>query len=1112
MTPLFSVEENKQQGEQGEQGECGAMVVANSSKPRFVQLYTSKMFESRRAELVNPPEEEEEDDDDDDDDDANKIVRAGQRRGGNNDPHLEEHVLSPRLVDAISKTAQVVWATTKKQEGLIGRSDIRLQTAVGMPVAVDAHGNMCIVVMFSPNNIQSTDDAMEYLQAISESATSSNIPCLYPVFDSRLGYHNLSMVHHHNAYHPGAGSLGEGVTARFVSLDDGGHAHRHHNHFPRSLPLALCDEPEVHSDHELSTAPKDVFGIPMLPAFAELDGVQGGTTSNNYNNNNKNGGGGGGGGGGADDDDDDDADAFDEATHGIWTTIMESLDNGEMPFFDLQPENESALVSDEEQQQQQQQQQSGQSMEQTFKVNWKDEAAPMTDSRKLRLEEFCSAFLGMSVFDLADVWVPAGDDYPDSLRHVMSITSANMMLTHHLSNKSSNPNAAPPLNHFRTVSESTLIKCWAGAVGTAFSSGNPVWSANPRIFADPGRYDAFQIANFQTVLAVPVFSHKQVMPACVVSCYSFVRSTSVPFVLRFVQQALRLLWEGLDKITPHDSVVGGIWKNVAPADLGEMAADMEMHEHFIKKKRSHDLISVEPSKPLDPLTNQMANQFQAIELPNGDMVALPLQIAEITTAAEQAATADATAVLPMTNHIPLQPAEFRVVQQSTLQNHLFEAVRSVADAKPFEHVNTNSEGSKRAHVMGQQQQKQQPGPLGPPPPLAFRPLAMPQALPTKIVGGSSSSSLNSISSSLNQANGSGVYRNGLLLQQPQQQQQHQQQQQQLNMVPIVFAAPMVLQNQPAPIEPSSHSFQKTQQMFQTQQSAATTAAPSCGGSPYGFVAAAFHLPSSNTSHISTAPNSTQFCVPVAANNSQHHVVDDAGSLKPCRIQGCSELALSRRPYCEKHSGNRSCEHAGCNKCAQGSTRFCIAHGGGRRCTFPGCDKGARDKMFCAAHGGGKRCKHDGCNKSAVGGSSLCTAHGGGKRCSVVGCDKSAQSSTQFCVKHGGGKKCLHVGCEKVARGRTMYCAAHGGGVRCKLEGCNRVAIGKMQLCRAHGGGSLARKGDDDSPVSFQHSEDSFQEQTQQQQQQQQPMSFLQPPMQQMQPAMIGIPTGHMSSV
>ena len=217
-------------------------------------------------------------------------------------------------------------------------------------------------------------------------------------------------------------------------------------------------------------------------------------------------------------------------------------------------------------------------------------------------------------------------------------------------------------------------------------------------------------------------------------------------------------------------------------------------------------------------------------------------------------------------------------------------------------------------------------------------------------------------------------------------------------------------------------------------------------------------------------DSSSFCMPINAQSKQLPSLPNLPNStttskssktkqKNCRIEGCNEASISRRPYCSRHSGNRLCEFAGgCTKCAQGATRFCIAHGGGRRCTFPGCDKGARDKFFCASHGGGKRCSMEGCNKSAVGGSKLCTSHGGGRRCTVEGCTKSAQSSTKFCVKHGGGKKCAQEGCEKVARGRTLYCAGHGGGVRCKLDGCNRIAVGKLQLCRAHGGGSAKAKG------------------------------------------------------
>ena len=108
---------------------------------------------------------------------------------------------------------------------------------------------------------------------------------------------------------------------------------------------------------------------------------------------------------------------------------------------------------------------------------------------------------------------------------------------------------------------------------------------------------------------------------------------------------------------------------------------------------------------------------------------------------------------------------------------------------------------------------------------------------------------------------------------------------------------------------------------------------------------------------SLSGSALQYCIPIdsaAPNNAPSHP-DSVQRGKSCRIQGCNNFAVSRRPYCVKHSGNRLCEREGCTKCAQGSTRFCIAHGGGRRCTFPGCDKGARDKFFCAAHGGGETC-------------------------------------------------------------------------------------------------------------------------------------------------------------
>lgn len=576
----------------------------------------------------------------------------------------------------------------------------------------------------------------------------------------------------------------------------------------------------------------------------------------------------------------------------------------------------------------------------------------------------------------------------------------------------------------------------------------------------------FRRAKIESALAVPVYSGKSTTPSFVFCCYSFVRTGSVPFVLKFVQQALRLLWGGLDKVEPHESVGAEMWREVAPADLGEMAADVEMQQHFMIKKRPIGDISDEQQSPSDDFDSSIAAGIASLETASGD-AAVP----SIYTGQDATVDQNPPRVMAIAQIEPIQYQTFESVQ-----NHIQQAIQSVAHMEPaHQHVATNAEGSKRAHVYHPQPPQPQgwdfgqspfPSPiLGPTSPgftpassAAPSPLALPLPLPKQVmqpewkVGFAPFQEQQSTMHaptpdpvedvSTQRYNASGMYSmpSLALREQP-------------TPAPVLslhsdeqYSLPP-----PGPIAPQLQQLQQQQQRPQLQPQ------------PHVQV----HIPMANGVNQNHSVGFPQYCVQVVENvdamGAQTATVNQAFGGAPmnekrCRIQGCSETAMARRPYCQLHSGSRMCEHSGCNKCAQGSTRFCIAHGGGRRCTFPGCDKGARDKFFCAAHGGGKRCKFQGCSKSAVGGSSLCTSHGGGRRCSIEGCDKSAQSSTKFCVKHGGGKKCSHPGCEKVARGRTPFCAAHGGGIRCKLAGCNRVAIGKLQLCRAHGGGSTVKQG------------------------------------------------------
>ena len=585
------------------------------------------------------------------------------------------------------------------------------------------------------------------------------------------------------------------------------------------------------------------------------------------------------------------------------------------------------------------------------------------------------------------------------------------------------------------------------------------------VFVDKGRAEVFKKAKIQTAFAVPIVMSDRATPVGVVCCYSMIQSGSVPFVLRFVQQALHLLWSGLDKVHPHESVGKEMWQDVGPADLGEMAADVEMQHHFFNKKRPRSDSIVElgdvphPGPSQSDESTQLQSQFKKFDFNNHEDDA-------------GLANAQPTYEMQRDEELYFKPdPKMNAQAYQAFQNHIKEAVRQVGEALPFSHhhVTTTQDGSKRAHVGSPPKAHHHPPKMR-----VGHPLAMPHALPNRVVKSSYGHhvDLQNLSPQLLSSTSSQITKNlagaGLMHQESasaraqnisQQPPQFAQQQQ----IPTPQSAPM--QNSmppPAPVTmnhiqinqqgiPLHHQQQQQQYQFdgqgqfqsQDQMYQGSTEPMHFGGVGYSNNSteppqfapmATAQLDYPNSVQQQTAPTNS-YCIPadsgaypapdISTTISAPQAADPTSNanVKTCRIHGCDEPCVARRPYCLRHSGNRLCEHEGCQKCAQGSTRFCIAHGGGRRCTFPGCDKGARDKFFCAAHGGGKRCKFEGCNKSAVGGSSFCTAHGGGRRCCVEGCNKSAQSSTKFCVKHGGGKKCAHEGCDKVARGRTLYCAA-----------------------------------------------------------------------------------------
>lgn len=783
-----------------------------------------------------------------------------------NDESNDKHALSPRLVDMIARSAKMVWTTTRKEEGLTGRSDVLLQTAVGMPVAVDNEGNICVVVMFSTHNIPKNENAVDYLINVSKSAASTSIPCLLPVCDTS----NNSMETPHLSEHvfdPNLdNNLGEGVTANLISLDSAPH------------------------NTDLKAAPKDTFGIPMLPNFGDPE------TS---------------------------ADVFDEASYGIWNAIMDEL--GTMPLGPTDDSKKEAATETD-----MVKQTSDPELQVYFSSN-----ATISEGRKTRLEEFLYAFLDMSVFDLADVWVPAGNDYPDSLRLVTCVSHDSGIL-----------------DNFKDESTHTIIKFWSGAVGRAYSSGNPVMSGNPKVFVDPGRAGAFSESKITTVLAVPVYSehHHNSVPECVVAIYSMVHSTSVPFVLRFVQQALRLLWNGLEHVEDRPG-----WQDVAPADLGEMAADFEMQEHFIKKKRPHTLISstLEESDPFEP-----------------------------------------------------------GIDVDDIRNHVYDALQSISEVMPVESVFTNEEGTKRAHVTPQPAGKPLPLPHSFPTHVVQRaeanvaqvtlhppngPVPVPASDPIRKVHPSSSTTYGSYAAMPQQPN---VARMANTVDQ-----YH---------VPTVYSSKSVVDTDsnaaPARAPPAAVANPSIQPQVATSNPAvmnyldAGTCLPiSMPDQKICRVQGCTNPAAPRRLHCARHSGNRECehpgCTKCAQGTTPYCIAHGGG--RRCTFPGCDKGARDKR-FCAAHGGGRRCQHEGCTKSAVGRSSLCTAHGGGRRCTVAGCDKAAQSStQFCVKHGGGKKCAREGCVKVARGRTQFCAAHGGGIRCKLEGCDRVAIGKQQLCRAHGG---------------------------------------------------------------------------------------------------------------
>jgi hypothetical protein len=441
-----------------------------------------------------------------------------------------------------------------------------------------------------------------------------------------------------------------------------------------------------------------------------------------------------------------------------------------------------------------------------------------------------------------------------------------------------------------------------------------VWTTNKGVFVDTDRASAFEYAKILTALAVPIHSAGTVTPSCVICMYALVPSVSVPFVLKFVQQALRLLWDGLDRVDPHESVGRRLWSDVAPADLGEMAADVEMQKAFLSKKRPRDSISSSSDPPQQNSSSvvytgtdvaghgrksSLALQLEALQ------VGLPGNVEGEETFAAASSNPSVVGLapapvlpdhfMPSTNdvHAPALDQQRVLAMKTQVQ----EAVRSIDNAvlwSSHKALATNEEGTKRAHISNSLTTSSPPPHLAyphptysdnyfPPPPDTVSTTAHGETMhqPPREDPQVAMENIRAFNAMAQQAAVAETRQGGS---------EHQTNMSSWNEIYLPGANEVMPAAAPDEIYSFSEPAVQAQYCLPTNDSVApavTMEAP--------FVA--------STAHVSGAPG------------------ENSG--KPCRIQGCNDFAVARRPYCVKHSGNRLCEREGCTKCAQGATRFCI---------------------------------------------------------------------------------------------------------------------------------------------------------------------------------------------
>ena len=527
---------------------------------KFIQLYTSKSYDTHKSKLVFP---------------------AGSGVCSN----VNKHVLSPQLIHAVCRSndvgTQIIWANSddgklgsnQRSNGLLGRSDVLLRTAIGMPFAIDNEGNTCVAVMFSPYSLKHSEEAIEHLKFISLSATNRNIPCLLPMSE------NLQLLNGVNAYKRQNEVCAYSNNERTICTVSKDEANL--SSFKENLKKALGKGVEAHflslnGDNSKSFGQSCIGSnalmvSPTLAASNQLNTITSREQSRTFSF------------------DDTMFSLDDESNYAVWSTIMNTdlidslvgdcnlnsnaCDKGIISKVRTHSFTEGGLQHEAQ-------------------VDFRNDIN-MHQDKLFRLEEFAQGFLGMSVFDIADVWMPDHSNENDEvLKHVLSVTK--------------DPKNDDFLT-FKDFSRLAKIPLWSGAVGRAFVTFQTIWESTPEQTIDSNRAHAFYQAKINTVLSVPVLNETS-KSVSVLSFYSQAKVDRNSYVVKFIEKAVKLVWCGLETITSHLTFDENLWAEIDSFTIGKIAANESIQTEFSRKRSNEEFPSSNFKVGTFILLNEVCNK------------------------------------------------------------------------------------------------------------------------------------------------------------------------------------------------------------------------------------------------------------------------------------------------------------------------------------------------------------------------------------------------------------------------------------------------------------------------------------------------------------------------